>query len=130
MDRQLGPDLEHLKGGVGAEHVVDDDDARPCMTPDADRGRGALGEPLGVDDRAAAQLVQVQVGVAEVQQARAQLVLLRLAVLLDEAVRLQRLEQPVHRRAGDVERSASSLTPSRRGPLASARRIRAARSTD
>ena len=37
------------------------------------------------------------------QQARAELVLLRIAVLLDEPVRLQRLQQSVDRRPGDVE---------------------------
>ena len=80
--------------------------------------------------RAPAQLVEVEVGVAELQQAGAELVLVGVAVLLDEAVRLQRLQQAVDGRAGEPSRSASSLTPSRRGPAASALRMRAARSTD
>ena len=37
------------------------------------------------------------------QEARAKLVLLGLGVLFDEPVRLQRLEQSVHGRAGDRE---------------------------
>jgi hypothetical protein len=50
-----------------------------------------------------AQLVVVEVGVAEVQQAGAELVLVGVAVLLDEAVRLQRLEEPVDGRARHAE---------------------------
>ena len=70
---------------------------------DADRGVGALGQPFGVDDRAPAQLVQVEVGVAELQQAGAELVLVGVAVLLDEAVRKQRLEQAVDGGAGELK---------------------------
>ncbi len=102
MDRKLGSDLEHLKGGVRAEHVMDDDYARAMHDTDPDRGRGALGEALGMDDRAAAELVEIEVRVAEMQEPGAELVLLGLVILLDEPVRLQRLEQAVDGRACDV----------------------------
>ena len=98
------PDLEDLERRVGPEDVVHDDDASaPCITPTRTAASRALGEPLGVDDRAAAQLVEVEVGVAELQQAGAELVLVGVAVLLDEAVRLQRLQQAVDRGARQLE---------------------------
>src|SRR5437588_7458058 len=50
-------------------------------------------------ERTSPQLIEVEIGVAELQETRAELVLVRVAVLLDEAVGLQGLEQPVHRRA-------------------------------
>ena len=103
MDWKLGTDLENLKRGVRSEHVVDDDHARPVHDTDADRGRRSLGEALGIDDRAATKLVEVEVGVAEMQQAGTKLVLLRLTVLLDESVRLKRLQQSMHGGAGDLE---------------------------
>ena len=103
MGGQLRADLEHLEGGVGPEDVVDDDHGRSVEDADANGGLSAGGEPLGVDERARAQLVVVEVGVAEVQEAGPELVLVGVAVLLDEAVRLQRLEQPVDGRAGHAE---------------------------
>jgi hypothetical protein len=103
VDGQLGSDLEHLERGAGAEDVVDHDHGRSVHDADAHRCGGALGESLGVDDRAPAQLVEVEVGVPEMEQARAELVLLGIAILLDEAVRLQRLKQSVDGRPGDVE---------------------------
>ena len=130
VDWELCPDLEHLKGGVRAEHVMDDDHARPVHDADTYRGGGALGQALRLDDRATAKLVQIEIGVAQMQKAGAELVLLGLAVLLDEPVRLERLERPMDRRAGDAEPVGKLADPSLRGPLASARRIRAARSTD
>ena len=103
MGGQLRADLEDLERGVGAEDVVDDDDGGAVENADAHGGVGAVGQPLGVDERAPAQLVVVEVGVAEVQEAGAELVLVGVAVLLDEAVRLQRLEQAVHGRPGHAE---------------------------
>ena len=97
MRRQLRADLEDLEDGVRPEHVVHDHDRRAVQDADAHGLAARLREPLGVHDRARAQLVVVEVGVAEVQQPRAELVLVGVAVLLDEAVRLQRLQQPVHR---------------------------------
>ena len=78
----------------------------------------------------AAQLVEVEVGVAEMQQPRPELVLVGVAVLLDEAVRLERLQQAVDGRPRHAELVGQLRHPSRRGPAASALRIRAARSTD
>ena len=75
----------------------------PCITPDAHGGVRALGQPLRVDDRAPAQLVEVEVRVAELKQARAELVLVGVAVLLDEAVGQERLEQAVDGGSGEPE---------------------------
>jgi len=41
-------------------------------------------EPLGVDDRPRPKLIEVEIGVAELEQAGPELVLVRIAVLLDE----------------------------------------------
>ena len=131
MRGELRADLEHLERRVGPEHVVHDRDRRAVQHADADGRAGALREPLGVHDRARAQLVEVEVGVAEVQQPGAELVLVRVAVLLDEAVRRQRLQQPVDGRAREAEligelahaRAAAGRWPAPSGS-------RAARSTD
>jgi len=64
---------------------------------------GAVREPFGVHERARPQFVEVEVGVAQVQQAGAELVLVRVAVLLDESVRRQRLEQAVDGRSREAE---------------------------
>ena len=79
----------------------------------------------------AAQLVEVEVGVAELQQPGAELVLVRVAVLLDEAVRLQRLQQPVDGRARQAEPvgELGHAEPARARSRAPSR-MRAARSTD
>jgi hypothetical protein len=96
VDRELGADLEDLERLVRPEDVVHDDHARPVPHAHADRGIGALRQPLGRHQRASAQFVEVEVGVAKLEQAGPELVLAGLAVLLDEAVDLQRLQQPVH----------------------------------
>ena len=75
----------------------------PCSTPTRTASLGAGGERVGVDERARPQLVDVEVGVAELQQRGAELVLAGVAVLLDEAVRLQRLQQPVDGGRGEPE---------------------------
>ena len=67
----------------------------PCMTPTRTAASVRSGQALRVDDRAAAELVEVEVRVAELEQARAQLVLVGVAVLLDEAMREERLQQAV-----------------------------------
>ena len=75
----------------------------PCRTPTRTARPVRVRKPLGVHERARAQLVEVEVGVAEVQQPRAELVLVRVAVLLDEAVRRERLQQAVHGRPREPE---------------------------
>jgi hypothetical protein len=100
---ELRADLEHLERGVGTEHVVHDRDGGAVQHAHADGRARARRQPLRMHERASAQLVEVQVGVAEVQQARAELVLVRVAVLLDEAVRRERLQQPVHSRPREAE---------------------------
>ena len=128
---QLGADLEHLEGGVGAEDVVDDDDRGAVQHADADGRLRAGGEPVGVDERARAQLVVVEVGVAEVQQPGAELVLVASRgparrSRAPAASGAARGRSAAHARAG----RRAGVTPSRRGPEASAFRMRAARSTD
>ena len=74
---------------------MDDDDARAVHDADANRRAGPGGKVIRVADRARAQLVEVEVGVAELEQAGPELVLLRIRVLFDEAVRLKGLQEPV-----------------------------------
>ena len=131
VDRQLGADLEDLQRLVGPEDVVHDDHARPVHHADADRGVGALGQPLGVDERAGAQLVEVEVGVAELQQARPR------AGTCPSRGPARRSRGPAASAAARGRwaprargAGASSVTPRRRGPPASALRMRAARSID
>src|SRR5919198_534920 len=81
VHRQLGADLEDLKGRVGPEDVVARNHRRAVHDADADRGVRPLGKSLGVDDRAPAELVEVEVGVAELQEPGAELVLVGIAVL-------------------------------------------------
>src|SRR5260370_20745195 len=99
MQWQLQAHLEDAECAVGTEHVVDDDDARSVHHPTPDRRAGSRGQPVRIRDRARAQLVEVEVRVAELEQAWPQLVFVGVPVLLYESVRLQRLEQPVDRRA-------------------------------
>ena len=103
MDRKLRSDLKHLKDGVWTKHVMDYDYHRAMHDPDPDRRRGALGEPLGMDDRTASEFVEVQVRVSEMKEPGSQLILLGLVILLDEAVRLQRLQQAVNSWACDLQ---------------------------
>ena len=117
-------------GRVGAKDVVDDDGVGAVHDADAHRGLRAHREPLRVHDRARAQLVDVEVGVAELQQAGAELVLLGVAILLDESLGQQRLQQPVHRGPREAEPIGELADPEPPGPPASALRMRAARSTD
>jgi hypothetical protein len=94
---------EHLERGVRPEDVVDHDDVRAVHHAHAHGGLRALGQPLGVHDRATAQLVEVQIRVAELQQPGAELILVRVAVLFHEPVGLQRLQQSVHGRTREPQ---------------------------
>ena len=103
MQRKLEADLEHPECRVRAENVVHDHHARAVHDADPNRGARPGGEVVGVGDRARTQLVQVEVGVAKLKQARAELVLVGMAVLLDETVGLERLQQAVDSRPGEAE---------------------------
>ena len=70
---------------------------------DADSGLGAHRKLGGVRDRARTQLVDVEIRVAELEQARTQLVFLRDAVLFDEPLSQQRLQKTVHGRTREAE---------------------------
>ena len=69
----------------------------------ADRGFGAHGELRGVGDRARPQLVDVEIRVPELEQARPQLVFLRDLVLFDKPLSEQGLQETVHGRAREAE---------------------------
>jgi len=90
--------LEHLEARVRAKHVMDDEDAVAVGHPDADGLADARREQLRPCERARPQLVQVEVAVAELEELGAELVLVRVEVLLDEPVLLQGPEQAVHGR--------------------------------
>ena len=77
--------------------------AAPCSTPTRTAACDFAREALRVHERARPQLVVVEVGVAEMQQPRPELVLVGVAVLLDEAVRLERLQQAVDGRPRHAE---------------------------
>ena len=70
---------------------------------DADGLAGAGREQLGPCERAGAQLVEIEVAVRELEQLRAELVLVAVRVLLDEPVVVQRPQQPVDRALGEAE---------------------------
>ena len=104
VQRQHRADLEDLEGGVGPEDVVDDE--RAVAVENARREPPPASATASSSDHASdarAQLVQVEVAVAEVQQLGAELVLVAVRVLLDEAVRLQRAQEPVHRALREAE---------------------------
>ena len=69
----------------GRKTWCDDQHLALVQRPDAHALVAARGERVGPVERARAQLVAVEVGRAHVQQRRAELVLARLGVLLDEA---------------------------------------------
>jgi hypothetical protein len=95
VQRQERTDLEHLQARVRPEDVVDDEHALPVGDADADRLADPGREQLRPGERARPQLVQVQVAVPELEQLRAELVLVGVEVLLDEPVLLQGAEQAV-----------------------------------
>ncbi len=97
MQRQLQSDLEDAERRIGTEYVVDDHDARPMHDPDPHRRARSRGQPVGIRDRAGAQLVEVEIRVAELEEPGPELVLIGVPVLFYESMRLQRLEQPVDR---------------------------------
>ena len=74
-----------------------------CRVPTRTASPVRIGQVVGPGERAAAQLVDVQVDVPELEQRGAELVLAALGLLLDEAFLLERLEQPVHRALGEPE---------------------------
>ena len=98
MHRQQRADLEQLQARVGPEDVVHDEDAARVRHADADRLADAGREQLRPGERARAELVQVEIAVPELEELRAELVLVGVEVLFDEAVLLERPEQAVHRR--------------------------------
>ena len=61
MKRQLQTDLEHTKGGIWAEHVVDDHDACAVHDANANRSPGAGCQVIRMADRARPQLVEVEI---------------------------------------------------------------------
>jgi hypothetical protein len=70
---------------------------------DPDRGPAATRQAVSLSDRAGAKLVQVEVGVTELEQTWSKLVLVGVAILLDEAVGLERLKEAMNRRPRQAE---------------------------
>jgi hypothetical protein len=95
MQGQESADLEDLQAGVRPEDVMDDEHAVTVRHADADRLADPCREQLRPRERSRPQLVQVEIAVAELEQLRAELVLVGVEVLLDEAVLLQGPEQAV-----------------------------------
>jgi len=98
VHRQERADLEQLQARVRPKDVMDDEDASRVRDADAHRFADARREQLRPGERAGAELVQVEVAVSELEELRAELVLVGVEVLLDETVLLQRPEQAVHGR--------------------------------
>jgi hypothetical protein len=76
VHRQLQPDLGDLKAAPRAEDVMEDDHRAPVHDPNPDRVAGPGRQAVGVGDGAGSQLIEVQVRIAELEQARAQLIFL------------------------------------------------------
>jgi len=95
VQRQERTHLEHLQARVRPEDVMDDEHALAVGDADADRLADPRGEQLRPRERARPQLVEVEVAVPELEQLRAELVLVGVEVLLDEAVLLEGAEQTV-----------------------------------
>jgi hypothetical protein len=117
VQRQERADLQHLQACVGTEDVVDDE--QPVAVRDAHPDR--LGDPrreqLRPRERPRAQLVQVEIAVPELKQLRPELVLVGVEVLLDEAVLLQRPEEPVDRRLRQADALREIAQPEPPGVL-------------
>jgi hypothetical protein len=78
--------------------VVNHEQALAVGDADADRLADPRREQLRPGERARTKLVEIEVAVPELEQLRAELVLVGVEVLLDEAVLLQGSEQPVNGR--------------------------------
>ena len=75
----------------------------PCSVPTRTASPLRMARLSAQASDAAAQLVHVEVDVAQLQQRRPQLVLAAVGVLLDEALLLERPQQPVHGALGEPQ---------------------------
>ena len=77
----------------------------------------AYGQQLRPRQRARAEVVEVEVAVGELEELRAELVLVAVGVLLDEAVRLERAQKAVHGALREAEpvRELADAEPARAG---------------
>jgi hypothetical protein len=98
VQRQDRAHLEHLQARVRPEDVVDDERPIAVRHGDAHRLADPRREELRPCERARAQLVQVEIAVPELEELWAELVLVRVEVLLDEPVLLERPQEAVDRR--------------------------------
>ena len=101
-----------------------------CRLPTRTASPVRMREVVGPGERAAAQLVDVEVDVPELEQRRAELVLAALGVLLDEALLLQRLQQAMDGALGEAEALGQLRDAEPARAAAERRRIAAARSMD
>jgi hypothetical protein len=112
--REQRAHVERLEGVVGPEDVVHDQHLAFQQRADPHGLATAGGQRVGPVDGAGAQLVDVEVAGAEVQQRRPELVLARGLVLLDEADVLERADDAVRgalrqvQGAGDLEQPEPS----------------------
>ena len=116
MQRQHGADFEDLERRIGAKDVVDDEHAVLVRDADPDGFLGSLREPLRPDERASAKLTQVEVLARQLQQLGAELVLVAVGVLLDEAVVLERPQEAVHRALRQAEAGRELADAEAAGP--------------
>src|ERR1044071_304327 len=98
MHRQHRADLEDLERGVWTKHVVYDEHAVAVRNADTDGLARTRREQLRPRERTRAQLAQVEVAVRQLQELRAELVLVALLVLLDQSVVVERPQKAVHGR--------------------------------
>ena len=76
--------------------MVDDQDEVLVQRADPDALTGLRGQRLSPGDRSAAKLVPVEIARADVEQGGTELILARVAVLLDEPDGFESAQNPVH----------------------------------
>src|SRR6266849_229102 len=95
MQRKHRADLQDLQARVRTEDVMDDEDTLAVGYADPDGLVGPSRKQLGPGERACAQLTEVEVAATELEELRAELILVAVRVLLDEPVLVQRPKEPV-----------------------------------
>src|SRR6188472_3106711 len=103
MQREHLADLEDLQSRVGPKDVMHDQDALAVKRPHTHGLVRSHREKLRPRERARAEVVQVEVAVAELKELGAELILVAVRMLLDEPVGLERPEQAVDGSLGEPE---------------------------
>ena len=105
VQRQERADLERLRRVVRPEDVMDHEDPAVQERADPHRLAAARRERVGPVDSPRAELVDIEIARAEVQQRGPELVLAGRLVLFDEADALQCPQDAVGRAPGQAERA-------------------------